>query len=106
MGVDRDDYLMWAVDVGSDAFDWDKHETISETGKPFAIIYDGMSGNYCMAGHIIAASIPYEGFDKVEIHPLSLAIDKHAMAAAVADAFDRPDITPDSFKLILFSHFS
>lgn len=106
MGVDRTDYLMWAVDVGADAFDWDKHEVILDSGEPFQIVYDGMSGEYCMAGHVIAGSDPYEGLDRTEIDPREIGKDRAELAAQIAKAFDRPDITPDSFKLILFSHFS
>ena len=106
MGVDRTDYLMWAVDVGADAFNWDKHENILDKGEPFQIVYDGMSGDYCMAGHVIARSDPYEGLDRTEIDPCEIGKDRAELAAQIANAFDRPDITPDSFKLILFSHFS
>ena len=106
MGIDRTDYLMWAVDVGADAFDWDKHEAILDSGEPFQIVYDGMSGKYCMVGHVIAKADPYEGLDRTEIDPREIGKDHAELAAQIAKAFDRPDITTDSFKLILFSHFS
>lgn len=106
MGVDRTDYLMWAVDVGADAFDWGKHETILDTGKPFQIVYDGMCGKYCLVGHIIAESSPYEGFDLLTIDPDEMSGDMDLLAQGVSEAFNRPDIRADDFKLILFSHFS
>lgn len=107
MGVDRTDYLMFAADMGADNFDWEKHEAEIE-GRPdarFNIVYDGMSGKYCIAGKIIAKSDPYEGFDMAKIDPAKLAIDREALASTVSDAFGR-EVSPDDFSLILFTHFS
>lgn len=107
MGVDRTDYLMFGVDVGCDAFDWDKHEVEVE-GRPnarFNIVYDGMCGKYCIAGKIIATSDPYEGVAMARIDPANLGIDREALAAKVSEAFGK-SIMPDDFALLLFSHFS
>ena len=107
MGVDRTDYLMFATDVGADAFDWDKHEAESD-GRPdarFNIVYDGMCGKYCLAGKIIARSDAYEGFEMAKIDLDQIKIDPVALAATVSDAFQRP-LTANDFSLILFSHFS
>jgi hypothetical protein len=107
MGVDRTDYLMLAADMGSKAFDWDKHEAEIE-GAPnarFDIVYDGMCGKYCLAGKIIATSDPYEGIEMVKIDPEKLGVDRAALAATVSEAFGR-DLSADDFSLILFSHFS
>jgi hypothetical protein len=107
MGVDRTDYLMFATDVGADAFDWDKHVAEME-GRPdrrFDIVDDGMSGKYCLAGKIIAVSDPYEGFERCKIDPEKFDFDRAALAKKVSEAFGRQ--IPDSdFSLILFSHFS
>jgi hypothetical protein len=107
MGVDRTDYLMFGVDVGYDAFSWDKHEAEIE-GRPdarFDVVYDGMRGKYCVAGKIIAASDRYEGFEgRIEIDPADLAIDRDALARKIADAFDK-DVSAGDFRLVLFSHF-
>jgi len=106
MGADRDDYLMYGVDVGYDAFDWDKHEAEHEgaPGRRFDIVADGMSGKYCIAGKVIAKSEPYDGIAMATIDPDHLGIDRAAMAKVIADAFGRP-VTTDDLKLILFSHF-
>ena len=58
MGVNRTDYLMLGVDMGAADFDRDSFEAECD-GAPnrrFDIIYDGMSGQYCIAGKIIAKS--------------------------------------------------
>ena len=107
MGVDRTDYLMLAADIGAKGFDCDKHQAEIE-GAPaarFDIIYDGMCGNYCLAGKIIAKSDPYDGFEMAKIDPGKLNVDPLALAAVVSDAFDRK-LMPSDFSLILFSHFS
>lgn len=107
MGTERTDYLMMATDVGAKAFDWDKHEAEGE-GRPdrrFDIVYDGMSGEYCMAGKIIAKSDAYEGFTLHRINPASLDVDVVELAAKVSEAFGNP-IEPSEFSLVLFSHFS
>jgi len=107
MGVDRTDYLMLGTDVGSDAFDWDRHarEYEGAPNRRFDIVYDGMSGKYCIAGKIIAKSDPYEGIEMVRIEPETLDVDRAALAAAVSDAFDKT-VSAGDFSLILFSHFS
>lgn len=107
MGVDRTDYLMFAADMGVDDFDWDKHQAEIE-GAPeakFNIVYDGMSGKYCLAGKIIAQSDPYDGFEMAKIDPEKAKIDPVELAAKVSVAFDR-HMVPADFSLILFSHFS
>lgn len=107
MGVDRTDYLMFATDLGAEAFDWDKHEAEIE-GRPdarFNIVYDGMCGKYCLAGKIIAKGDPYDGFEMAKIDPGKLDVDSAALASAVSVAFER-ELLPSDFSLILFSHFS
>lgn len=104
MGVYRTDYLMFAVDVGADAFDWSKHETIADTGKPFQIVYDGMSGEYCYAGHLIAKSDPYAGHAKTEIDLADLGVNLYELAERISSAFGK-SIAAGDFRLLLFSHF-
>lgn len=107
MGVERTDYLMFGVDVGYDAFDYDKHSAESE-GRPvrrFDIVYDGMSGKYCIAGKIIAESEPYEGIEMVKIDPEKIDVDRSALAASLSSAFGK-QVAPGDLSLILFSHFS
>jgi hypothetical protein len=107
MGVDRTDYLMFGADMGGGAFDWDKHES-EVAGAPnrrFDIVYDGMSGQYCIAGKIIAKGDPYDGIGMVKIDPKELDVDRTTLAAMVSDAFGKK-LSADDFSLILFSHFS
>ena len=107
MGVDRTDYLMFGADMGTKAFEYDDFESEMD-GAPnrrFDVVYDGMSGKYCIAGKIIAKSDPYDGIDMVKIDPNKMDVDRAALAAAVSDAFGRK-LSPDDFSLILFSHFS
>jgi hypothetical protein len=106
MGVDRTDYLMFATDVGAEAFDWDKHQAEIEgaPGCKFNIVYDGMCGKYCLAGKIIAQSEPYDGFEMAKIN-VGAVLEANELARAVSDAFGR-DLKPSDFSLILFSHFS
>lgn len=107
MGVDRTDYLMFATDVGYDAFDWDKHEAEIEgwSDARFDVVRDGMCGKYCLAGKIIARSDPYKGFEMAKIDPKKADIDPESLAAKVSEAFGR-NLVGSDFSLILFSHFS
>lgn len=107
MGVDRTDYLMFAVDVGAKAFDWDSHtpELEGAPDRRFDLVFDGMSGEYCMAGKVIAQSDPYSGHQKTVIDPAVLNVDREALAAKISSAFSKP-IHPDDLSLVLFSHFS
>lgn len=107
MGVDRTDYLMFGVDLGAYAFDWDKHEAEAD-GAPdarFDIVHDSMSGKYCIAGKIIASSDPYEGFEMAKIEPNELGIDRGRLASVVGDAFGLR-LSADDFSLLLFTHYS
>jgi hypothetical protein len=107
MGVDRTDYLMFGTDLGTKSFNLDKFEAEMD-GAPnrrFDLVYDGMSGQYCLAGKIIAKSDPYEGIEMVKIDPANLAVDSVALAATISKAFKRR-LSADDFSLILFSHFS
>lgn len=105
MGVDRTDYLMFATELGPDEFDIDKHQAEIEgaPGAKFDIVYDGMCGEYCLAGKIIAKSDPYEGFEKAKIH-VGAVMEANELAAAVSESFGR-EVKPSDFSLILFSHF-
>lgn len=107
MGVDRTDYLMIGAEVGTGSFDWDKHQAEREgaPGARFDLVYDGMCGEYCIAGKIIARSCPFESTEAVKIDPETLNVDREALAKTVSDAFGI-DLSEDDFSLILFSHFS
>jgi hypothetical protein len=97
---------MWATDVGAKGFDWNEHEAEVE-GRPdrrFDLVYDGMSGMYCMAGKIIAVSDEYEGFTLHKIDPAEIGVDREDLARKVAAAFGSW-IEPDDFSLVLFSHY-
>jgi hypothetical protein len=105
MGVDRTDYLMFATEIPTEGFDWEKHEP-EVAGMPnrrFDIIYDCMSGQYCLAGKVIAKSDPYEGFEMAKVN-VGAVLEANELAEKVSDAFGRK-LTPADFSLILFSHF-
>lgn len=108
MGVDRTDYLMFGVDVGYDAFDWDKHEAEAE-GRPdarFDIVFDGMSGKYCVAGRIIAVSDRYEGFeDRTIVEPRAIEVGADDLAQKISEAFEKP-VAASDLRVMLFSHYS
>ncbi len=105
MGVDRTDYLMFGADIGAGDFDLDKFEPEIDgaPGRCFDIVYDGMGGQYCLAGQIIAKSEPYEGFEMAKIEKLDF--DREGLAKAVSERLGRA-VMPEDFSLILFSHFS
>lgn len=106
MGVDRTDYLMFATEMDAKDFDLDKHEA-EVSGAPsakFDIVYDGMCGEYCLAGKIIAKSDPYEGFEKAKIN-VGAVLEATELAEVVSESFGRK-LSPADFSLILFSHFS
>jgi len=106
MGVDRDDYVIFGVNVGYDNVDYDdfEDEIDGTPDAPFRIIYDGMSGNYAWAGVILAAGDRYEGFnDGVE-----LRVEDRSLGAAALEIIRRfPDLnlTISDFKLMAISHF-
>lgn len=107
MGVDRTDYLMVGVDMGADGFDWGKHQAEIE-GSPerrFDIVYDGMCGQYCIAGKVIAVSDAYEGFEMSKIDTARLDVDKAGLAASISESFGA-HVNVDDFSLVLFSHYS
>lgn len=106
MSVDRTDYLMFGVDIGGNVNEWGDLEAEVE-GAPcrrFDVVNDGMSGQYCIAGKIIATSDPYEGFEMAKIDPAKLDIDRVALAAKVSEAIGHT-VRDDEFSLILFTHF-
>lgn len=107
MGVDREDYLMWAVDVGYDNVEYDDfEEEIDQSDKKrFDLVYDGMGGQYALAGKIIAVSDPYEGIHRTEVSDKFPMTEKQQIANAVSKAMDK-EFSVDEFKLLLFSHFS
>lgn len=107
MGVDRTDYLMWAIDVGFDAVGYDDFDAEIEgaEGRRFDMVYDGMGGKYALVGKIIASSDPDEGIEMVKIDNKAMAFDRSALADSASEAFGKA-LSPSDFSLILFSHFS
>lgn len=103
MGVDRTYYLFNGVDVGYDSVDYDLDEDVicGMPSAPFDMVYDGMSGNYAMAGKVIAKSDRYDGLEFQEITPDMLP-DASDLKAKVEERFG-PQEKP--MKLYLFSHF-
>ena len=108
MGVDRTVYLMWGVDVGAEAVDWDKHVAELE-GQPvrrFDMVYDGMSGEYCFAGKILAASHEHSDHSVTALNLEDIGVDRDALASRISTAFERDDIGPRDLSLIFLDHYS
>lgn len=105
MSVDRTDYLFFGVNVGYEAIDYDRDLDIIEGQpvRPFDLVSDGMSGQYAMAGKIIAKSDPYEGIQFTEITPDKLPSDPEKLMEQIAERFGVQTQPP---RLFLFSHFS
>lgn len=104
MGVDRTDYLIYGVKIDPDLVDYDKHEDLINGAPtaPFDLVYDGMSGQYAVAGKIIARSDPYEGLEFKEITEDALPPDPEGLSAKIAATFGAP---ADKLRLYLFSHY-
>ena len=105
MGVDRIDYLFWGVKLECNQIDYDELEGEID-GAPdcrFHVVYDGMCGEYAMAGHIVAKSDPYSGTEFTEVDNALAKIDKAAVIEAVCKAI--PEAKPASFSTYLFTHF-
>lgn len=102
MSVDRTDYLMWGAKIDPDAVDIDRFEAEmnGEEGRRFDLVYDGMSGEYAVAGKIIAKSDAYEGLSFKKIDENEVRFD---VGVAVAVKSEFSDV--DDFALYLFSHF-
>lgn len=104
MGVDRTDYLMWGAKVDpfevASRYDELEAELDGAQNKRFDLVYDGMSGEYAIAGRIIAKSDPYEGLGLQEVATFHMIGDAKAQEAVTA-AFP----AAEDFKLYLFSHF-
>ena len=105
MGVYRTDYLMYGAKIDPKSVDHDKHEALLE-GRPDApldLIYDGMSGEYAVAGKVIAKSDQYDGIGFHEITPDLLPQDTEALRATINETFG---VETDKLRLYLFSHYS
>lgn len=103
MGVSRTDYLMFGarVDPGIVSYDDFEAEMYQEEGARFDMVYDGMSGEYAVAGKILAKADGGDDFQMVDIEstmnePLKLETIDAVTAALPVGSTD--------FKLYLFSH--
>ncbi len=105
MGVDRTDYLMWGarVPVADVRRQYAALEPEMCGGKDrrFDLVYDGMSGEYAIAGRIVCASDAHDGIKFREITGADLAADPDVIVAVHA-VF--PHAGP--FALLMFSHYS
>jgi hypothetical protein len=105
MGVDRTDYLVWGVKLDADKIESDDFEA-EINGAPdrrFDVIYDGMNGEYAIAGKILARSDPYEGTEFTVVDDELSKLDKYAVLFAVCEAI--PIAQMRKFQTFLFSHF-
>lgn len=96
---------MFGTKLDYDTVDYDKHLALIEgqPGAPFDLIVDGMSGQYAVAGKIIAQSDKYDGMVFTEITDEMLPKDVPALQAEIETAFGAP---VDKLRLYLFSHYS
>jgi hypothetical protein len=109
MGVDRTVYLMIAVDLNKFpdfefSFD-DLEEEIGGTPTSrFDVVYDGMSGEYTMAGKILAKADEY---DVLPHQILWKDIEElaHEYSARVSAKIGLT-LGPENFSLVMFTHFS
>lgn len=94
---------MFGIDVGADDFDYEKYEN----NKYFDVVFDGMSGEYCIVGKILAqANDDGEGFEMLEINEKILsAYNKTVLAENISKELGK-HYSVDDFKLLLFSHYS
>lgn len=113
MGVDRYDYLMVGVDLGMDFvrgndgfYDQFQAEFEGAPDRRFDIVYDGMCGQYCIVGKIIAsASDPYVGFEMQQVDLAQIYVHDPELAMAISEATGK-SVTASDLKLLLFSHFA
>lgn len=74
MGVDKKDYVMFAVDITDKKIDFydDENEKFlpyieGHKDCEFAIVDDCMSGRYCFFGKVLKTAEDYDGFDREPI---------------------------------------
>ena len=103
MGVDRTDYIMFGAKVDVDFinknYDDVQPEMEGADNARFDLIYDGMGGEYAIAGFIIAFSDRHDGFDMKRID--TITYDRDAIIAAVTAVFGNVD----GFGVYFFSHY-
>lgn len=106
MSVNRTDYLMFGVKLDPRVVDHDRDQAMIEgqPDAPFDLIYDGMSGEYAVAGKVIARSDPYEGMVFTEITDELLPKDTEALSGAITSQLELAELP--KMKLYLFSHYS
>lgn len=106
MSVKRTDYLMLAVEVTKDFNNDDfEAELDGADDRRFDLVYDGMCGEYTLAGKIIAKSTPFDGFEMIKINLSRLGIDRAELAGKISEALGQR-VSPDDFSLVLFSHYT
>jgi len=83
MGVDRKDYVMFAVDINDKKIDFydDGNEKYlpyieGHSDVEFSIVDDCMSRRYCFFGKIIKSAEDYDGFDREPIDIDDYTINK------------------------------
>lgn len=102
MGVERTDYLMWGAKVDPEAVDVDRDEAEmhGDPGAAFDLVYDGMSGEYAIAGKIVAKAGGYDAECFQEIALSALGADP-AVVSAVTERFPGEH----NWRLYFFTHF-
>jgi hypothetical protein len=96
---------MCGVKISPKLVDYDKHEALisGAPGRAFDVVYDGMSGEYAVAGKVIAKIDGYDGVNFTEITDDLLPTDPAALSTLIGETFGA---APDKLRLFLFSHYS
>lgn len=111
MGTEVDHYVMIGVDVIDADFvtdEWrDKHEDLADFRRSegaLTLIFDGMSGEYCVVGRVIAVSRgdQFEGFEMLAFVADDLTKQFAEVGIEIRERF--PEIT-ETPKLRIFSHY-
>lgn len=76
MGNNVKHYVILGVNVGCDAVDIDKYESEigMEDGRRFDLLYDGMNGEYAVAGKILAECDQYTGFPLTNLEAMLIDV--------------------------------
>ena len=106
MGVDLTHYIFYGSNVGAENFDWDKWDK-EMNGHPeaiFDIVYDGMMGDYCYAGKIIAQLDRYS--EITGKNPISLSDKIYKAPEGICGLVSSHFPNASGFGFYFFTHYS
>lgn len=104
MGVYRDDYLMLGAKVDPDEVNYEQYEAelTGEDTRRFDIVFDGMSGEYAVAGKIISVTGQFDDPDHqfIEITHEMMQGDPGLLRRVQAEF---PDV--EKLSILMFRHY-